>query len=193
MSVYKFSTAVAISVLSILGLLVLPSFKPVIDHQTNNIAGAVESKTQQKTDISESNRLYINSIAVDMKIFEGVQESTLDKGLWRRPHTSAPDLGSNTVIAGHRLAPIGQSKSLYNLDKVKLDDIIRIDWNGQRYTYKVDEITTVSPDEISVEKPTVDSRLTIYTCTPLFVYTERLVVGASLVDTTATHYNAGPS
>lgn len=184
MKLYIIFAGAVCFILCTLSFFVAPTFKPAIDYKMNQVASANNDNDKLESDVSQVNRLYIDSIAVDMEIFEGTHESTLDKGLWRRPHTSTPNVGSNTVIAGHRLAPIGKSESLYNLDKVKIDDEVYLDWNGTRYSYKVDEIKIVSPFEVSIEKPTPDDRLTIYTCTPLFVYSERLVVTAKLTDST---------
>ncbi|HSD55648.1 MAG TPA: class E sortase [Candidatus Saccharimonadales bacterium] len=128
------------------------------------------------------NRLIAPSMVFDQQIFEGKSMATLKKGLWRRPNTSTPDKGSNTVIVGHRLTYSNPRGTLYNLDKVHVGDDLAVWWNGKRYHYSVTKTKIVTPDQISVENPTDNPQLTIYTCTPLWLPKDRLVVIATLKD-----------
>lgn len=115
-------------------------------------------------------------MAFDEEIHEGAYATTLRQGLWRRPNSSTPDKGSNTVIVGHRLTYSNPKGTLYNLDKVKMGDLIGLWWHGKRYVYTVTEAKVVHANEISVEAATEKPRLTIYTCTPLWLPKDRLVV-----------------
>lgn len=126
------------------------------------------------------NRLTIPSMLLDEPIFEGKSASTLGKGLWRRPHSSTPDRESNTVIVGHRLTYTNPRGSLYHLDKVRVGDNIGVTWNNEKYLYTVIETKVVNANETEVESPTDKPRLTIYTCTPLWLPKDRLVVVAEL-------------
>jgi LPXTG-site transpeptidase (sortase) family protein len=130
--------------------------------------------------IPTENRLVIPKIYVNAAINEGLDDSTLDRGLWRRPTTSKPDLGSNTVITAHRYMFTSGANTFYHLDKLKTDDEILVYWQGQEYVYKVYEIIEVLPEEVEVESNTKDSIITLYTCTPLWTTEKRLVVKASL-------------
>src|SRR6188508_2220592 len=47
---------------------------------------------------SDENRIVIPSLLLDQQIHEGHAADTLNKGLWRRPQTSTPAQGGNTVI-----------------------------------------------------------------------------------------------
>lgn len=135
---------------------------------------------KQLKDIPKDNRLVIPSIQFDAGIFEGSTPKVLNEGPWRRPGTSDPTRGGNTVIAAHRLN-FGGVANFYNLDKIKKDDSLIVYWQGKEYDYKVDQIDTVSPLNIDVEKNTSDPILTLYTCTPLWSSSERLVVKGSLI------------
>jgi sortase A len=126
------------------------------------------------------NRLIVPSMLLDEPIHEGQDSSTLLKGLWRRPHASAPDKKGNTVIVGHRLTYADPKGSLYHLDKVRSGDSIGVTWNNKKYLYTVIETKVVPSNETSIEAPTTRPRLTIYTCTPLWLPKDRLVVIASL-------------
>ena len=146
--------------------------------------------TKQPTIIAETenakatrsgNYLLIPSAVIDSPILEGINEYTVNNGPWRRPYTSTPDKGSNTVIVGHRFTYSPSVKdSFYNLDKVDIGDDIVVYWRGARYHYVVSEVKTVEPTAVEIEAPTTDSRLTLYTCTPLWSSSQRLVVTALL-------------
>lgn len=127
------------------------------------------------------NILTIGKIGVQSEILEGVDENTLDNGLWRRPNTSTPALGGNTVIAAHRYKYITGANTFYNLDKLQVGDTISLVWQGKQYTYQVFSTEVVPASETSVEANTAEPQLTLYTCTPLWKSTDRLVVRAKPV------------
>lgn len=134
---------------------------------------------------SVQNRLIIPSMLLDEPIFEGKTARTLRQGLWHRPLTSAPNAGGNTVIVGHRFTYSNPHGTLYHLDKVKVGDHVGLVYSGQAYRYKVQTVRVVHADDASVEAPSTEPRLTIYTCTPLWWPKDRLVVVATpLVETT---------
>jgi len=107
-------------------------------------------------------------------------QHTLNSGVVRLPTGSTPDKGGNTVIVGHRFSYTAPRGIFYFLNKVHVNDEIGLVWNDKTYAYKVASVQQVPPTEISVEAPTVDARLTLYTCTPLWLPKERLVIIAEL-------------
>ncbi|MDB5186520.1 MAG: putative sortase family protein [Candidatus Saccharibacteria bacterium] len=139
----------------------------------------IESTNTTKP-IPQDNRLVIPGLHMDEAIHDGPTVATLSQGAWRRPQTSTPDKGGNTVIAGHRFT-YRESAVFYNLDKVQKNDPIIVYWEGKEYDYIVDEVAVVRPTAVEIESPTPDSRLTIYTCTPLWTAKDRLVVKARLI------------
>lgn len=134
---------------------------------------------QSNPGTSQENRLVIPSMLLDQPVYEGKDESVLKKGLWRRPQTSTPEQGGNTVIVGHRLTYTNPRGTLYHLDKIKIGDNIGLNWAGKNYVYTVREIKVVTPAAVEVEAPTKEPQLTIYTCTPLWMPRDRLVVIAT--------------
>lgn len=100
-------------------------------------------------------------------------------GVWRVPTTSTPSQESNTVLVGHRFSYKNPSV-FYHFDKVKKGDTIYVSWKKKIYVYRVDTIRIVTPDAKDVEAPTEDPRLTIYTCTPLWSTSHRLVIESEL-------------
>lgn len=131
------------------------------------------------------NRLIIPRMDMNTEIVEGSDKrplANLKKGAWRLPFSSTPDKGGNTVIAGHRFTYTESRSIFYYLDKLQIGDEIGIRWDGKLYTYRVISLTTVPPTEVSVQESTNDSRLTLYTCTPVWNPKNRLVVVSELVN-----------
>lgn len=137
-------------------------------------------KAKQLPDIPNANRIVIPKIYVNSLITEGNDESALNQGMWRRPNTSTPPQGGNTVLTGHRFLYTSGTDTFYHLDKIVIDDLILVYWQGEEYVYKAYEIIEVSPENIEVEYNTLDPILTLYTCTPLWTAEKRLVVKAKL-------------
>ena len=132
--------------------------------------------------IPKENTLIIPKIDIKQSIIEGTDLSTLDKGIWRRPLSSNPSLGGNTVLAGHRFGYTGKGP-FYFLDKLTIGDKITVYWEGVRYEYEVNSIKEVPPSDISVEQPSSGAILTMYTCAPLWTAKNRLIIQAKLVET----------
>lgn len=96
-------------------------------------------------------------------------------------HSSEPAVG-NTVITGHRfLYRSPYVPSLYHLDEVEIGDMVEISLNGNLFTYILRDILEVEEDGIWVEGDTNVPIVTVYTCTPLWNSTRRLVVRGELV------------
>lgn len=139
---------------------------------------AIGQKASELEEIPEENVLVIPKIYVNAKINEGEDISTLNFGTWRRPETSTPDKGSNTVITAHRFLHTSGPNTFYHLDKLKIDDIILVYWEGKEYVYKIFNIFEVTERRVEIEDPTKEPILTLYTCTPLWTSENRLVVTA---------------
>jgi len=137
----------------------------------------------------KDNMLVIPSLHLQETIYDGYPYTALSKGVWHSSQGSTPDKGSNTVIAGHRFTYHGFQRggaAFYNLDKLKSGDQIVVFWHGVRYDYQVFRNFVVQPTQLSIEDPTVKPQLTLYTCTPLWTSTDRLIVTAELVSKEAS-------
>lgn len=133
--------------------------------------------------VPKDNRLVIPSIGVDMPIYEGATQKTLDRGgLWHIPNTSDPVLAGNMVLSGHRwqYRP-PSSTTLYLLDKVKVGEPMVLYWHGQEYDYTITAEDIVNPDRVDILNNTDQPQLTIFTCTPLFSIKQRLVIYGKLI------------
>lgn len=130
-----------------------------------------------------SNQLIIPSMLLKQPTLEGPianQYKILNNGIWRWPASSTPDKGGNTVLIGHRFTYANPQGVFYHLDKIKPGDEIGIFWNGKKYLYKTISITQVAPTDTSIQNQTAEARLTLFTCAPLWLPKNRLVVVAHL-------------
>lgn len=147
---------------------------------SSKVTTPVKVKESASAKNSKVNSITIPSIGVDAEIVEGKTPSALYKGIWRVPTSSTPDKGGNTVITAHRYLKTSGPKTFYLLDKVQKGDKITIVWNNTTYNYTVYDTFIVTPDRVEIEDNTADSIITLYTCTPLWKNTHRLVVRAIL-------------
>lgn len=144
------------------------------------VAAATGQKPTTSTPVPSGNRIVIPKIRADATINQGPTEAVLEQGPWLRPNTPAPPDGGNTVIVGHRFSyNPSVEQPFYHLDKLELGDKIVIAWEGKVYAYAVSQKKVVSATQISVEAPTTNRQLTLYTCTPLWNPVNRLVIVAT--------------
>jgi LPXTG-site transpeptidase (sortase) family protein len=179
----RFNNALTALVIAFALYLILLPFVPAlgwwIQHQAPLISKPPTVAAVEK--IPDDNELVIPSIGLQQATHEGANKWTLHFGVWHLPGTGNPATGGNTVLAGHRFT-YHDPAVFYHLDKVKTGDPIIMYWNHKKYTYKVTTILTVPPTEVSVQAPTKEPLLTIYTCTPLWTSKYRLVLQAKPVE-----------
>lgn len=153
------------------------------DTQSNltSLTSTQSASPPQETDPNTGkNHLVVPSMLLNEPVYEGKSEATLNKGIWHRPNTSTPDKGGNTVFAAHRYTYTNPRGTFYYLDKVAVGDPVALFWNGKKYVYSVTSTKTVKATQVEVEAPTSEPQLTLYTCTPLWLPKDRLVITATL-------------
>lgn len=135
--------------------------------------------------IPTDDRLVIPSLAINQQILLGTNPYIVNLGVWARPNTSTPPKGSNTVLIAHRFTYKGPS-IFYSLGNLKKGDKVVVYWSGKEYDYAVNSNRIVDQTDVSVENPTKQAELTLYTCTPLWtahpqyrIVVTALPVGAS--------------
>ncbi|MEK7152483.1 MAG: sortase [Patescibacteria group bacterium] len=193
MKIARINTALLVAIVIINGyIIVLPVVPGLLfwwhmrdGKQSAQLGRTMDTITSEdnRTERPAENRLIVPGMAFNQPVFEGKTARTLNSGLWHRPQSSSPDKGGNTVFVGHRLTYTNPRGTLYHLDKIHAGDEIGIWCNDRAYRYRVTEVTVVRSTETNIEAPTKDARLTIYTCTPLWLPKDRLVVVAQLEDT----------
>lgn len=119
----------------------------------------------------------IPAIGVDLPIYHGTEESTLDRGVGHLLGSSLPVGGTAThcVLTGH--SGLAGQKMFSDLNLLKEGDIFFLRVLGQKLAYKVVEIYTVLPEDTG--KLTIDAGrdlCTLVTCTPYGVNSHRLLL-----------------
>lgn len=127
--------------------------------------------------------LTIDKINVKLPIYHGTGNLVLQVGLGHLDGSSLPVDGESVhcVISGHTGLP--SAKLLTNLVELKEGDNFRINVLNERYTYKVDQILVVEPNETdAIDIVEGEQYVTILTCTPYGVNSHRLLVRGKLVN-----------
>lgn len=125
--------------------------------------------------------LTISSISCKEVVKEGCGNDVLAKALGHMEGTAFPGEKGNCVIAGHRNYSFGIHFN--RLNQVAKGDEITIMTHEGTYTYIIQKTMVVEPEDVSVLDQTEEARLTLITCTPLYIGSHRLVVVAELLET----------
>ncbi len=124
--------------------------------------------------------LRIPSIDSENPVREGTESDVLSDSLGHESGTAFAGEEGNCVIAGHRNYNFG--KYFNRLDEVEIDDLIYLDSATETYTYVVTDIQVVDPTDVEILEPIEGKEtLTLYTCTPIYIATHRLVIIAERV------------
>ena len=124
--------------------------------------------------------LRIPSIDSENPVREGTENDVLSDSLGHEPETAFAGEEGNCVIAGHRNYNFG--KYFNRLDEVEINDLIYLDTDRATYTYAVTDIKVVEPTDVEILEPVAGKEiLTLYTCTPIYIATHRLVIIAERI------------
>ena len=123
-------------------------------------------------------RMIIPAINVDAPVVQGVGWDQLKKGIGQVPGTALPGQVGNSVYAAHNDI---YGELFRHLDQLKPGDEVRLYTASQEFRYIVREWKIVEPTEVSVMDPTPTATLTLISCYPYLVDTQRIIVFADLV------------
>lgn len=126
----------------------------------------------------------IDKINVVLPIYHGTSAEVLNIAVGHMQGSSLPVGGENThaVISAHRGLP--SARLFTDLDELVEGDTFTITVLDEVYTYEVETIYIVLPDE--VDKLAIvsgEDYVTLMTCTPYGINTHRLLVCAHRIDT----------
>ena len=140
-------------------------------------AGLDYSKLLRTDDSGVMGRIRIPSIDADLPIYHGTDDATLLKGVGHLEGTSLPvgGPGTHAVLTGHR--GLANATIFTHLDKVKVGDRFSITVLDQTLTYQVISTKVVDPDQTQTLRPVAGKDLvTLVTCTPLGINSQRILV-----------------
>lgn len=184
-SLRKVNNGLLLIIVLINGYIVVTPLIPWVNYEVKQRITRPVKVDPEKPSLSidrTKNHLVIPALQMDEPILDSTNPSIVHQGIWRRPNTSTPGQGSNTVLVGHRFTYDGAAV-FYNLDKLAVTNDVYVAYDQKIYHYRVEGFKIVPPTAVEVEAPTSDSLLTLYTCTPLWSAKDRLVYIAKLVET----------
>lgn len=193
----RINTILLILIVLVNGYIILAPFLPalIFDWQSHEgdkqrleqIVHAPQPKRSSfgstKTAVSHGNSVIIPSMLLNTPILEGptIQRyQVLNNGVWRWSLGSTPDKGGNTILIGHRFTYTNPRGIFYFLNKVSIGDDVGVFWNNKKYVYEVVSVQVVPPTDSAIQNQTTHPELTLFTCTPLWLPKDRLVVIADL-------------
>ncbi|MCL2464296.1 MAG: class C sortase, partial [Micrococcales bacterium] len=121
--------------------------------------------------------LRIPRIRLSLPIYHGTSQQELDRGVGHLYGSSLPvgGAGTHAVLTGHSGVP--QSTLFTGVHDLKLGDIMQVQILDEVLTYQVDQIKVVDPDNTTdLQRTPGKDYLTLVTCTPIGVNSQRLLV-----------------
>ncbi|MCG7228840.1 MULTISPECIES: class C sortase [Corynebacterium] len=129
-------------------------------------------------------RLRIPSIGVDLPVFHTTAPNVLYSGAGHMFGSSLPvgGPGTNAVISAH--TGMVNASMFDNLPRLRDGETVTVDVMGETLTYKVTGREVVKPEDYeAVTYEAGKDKLTLITCTPYGINTDRLLVHAERVPT----------
>lgn len=123
--------------------------------------------------------LSIPRIGVEVPVFDGTDDLTLNRGAGRISGTARPGQPGNIGIAAHR------DGFFRGLKDIRVGDRIELRAQSYEFLYTVDDIQIVQPTDVSVLRNRSNSSVTLVTCYPFYFVgdaPQRYIVRASIVD-----------
>jgi sortase A len=122
--------------------------------------------------------LRIPRLRLEAPVLEGTDDWTLDRGVGHIAGTPLPGEAGNVGIAGHR------DGFFRVLKDIVPGDLMELALPGETRRYRVQKISLVRPDDVSVIDPDSRSLLTLVTCYPFYIVgsaPKRFIVRSQLV------------
>jgi sortase A len=123
-------------------------------------------------------RIVIPAIGVSEYVVEGTDTGDLRKGPGHYPETPLPGAPGTAAIAGHRTT---YGAPFREIDDLRRGHVIRVDMPDGSFVYRVERVTIVDDQDLSVLRPAGYRRLMLSACHPLYSAAERVIVFARQV------------
>ncbi len=157
---------------------------PLIDRPVNfGLWSEKRIREYRESLISKQDRpvgvLRIPSLEIEVPVFDGTDDLTLNRGVGRIIGTARVGTSGNTALAGHRdgfLRPLKDISVGAHLELVTAESTIH---------YVVEKTEIVSPDDVSVLADQGSPALTLVTCFPFYYVgdaPQRFIVQAKATD-----------
>lgn len=127
--------------------------------------------------------IQIPKIGVELPIYHGTAEETLDKGVGHLLGTSLPvgGIGTHCVLTGH--SGLAGTRMFSDLNQLNKGDVFYVRVLDETHAYMIMDISTVLPEDTSqLEIDPQRESVTLVTCTPFGVNTHRLLVRGERIE-----------
>ena len=125
-------------------------------------------------------RIQIPAIAVDAPVIQGDGWEQLRLGVTQHIGTPDPGQNGNIVLSGHNDI---FGEVFRHLDRLKPGDIVILFTSQKQYTYVITGTQIVKPTQVEVMNPTLNTTLTLISCYPYLIDTQRIIISAVLQNT----------
>lgn len=126
---------------------------------------------------SQATRIQIPAIRIDSVIVHGTDWEQLKKGVGHYLGSANPGERGNLVLAGHNDI---YGEVFRDLDQLKTGDEVIVYSGEQRYRYIITASRIVGPTQVEVMATTREPTLTLISCYPYLIDTQRIAVFADL-------------
>lgn len=147
------------------------------EHLRGLVSVQAEAVIPVDSDTGRIIRIGIPAINVDAPVVQGDDWEALKTGVGLNASSAAPGKAGNVILSGHNDI-FGQV--FRELDRLAPGDEIMLLTEKNAYTYIVTGTQVVQPSQVEVMRQTAESTLTLISCYPYLVDTQRIVVSASL-------------
>lgn len=124
----------------------------------------------------------IPQIGIKDKIIQGTTDEDIAMGGAHLESTAMPGMGSNFVIAGDRVL---YSAPLLRAEQLQAGDEILVEMPYAKFLYRVEQLTTIDPEDVSILQPKGYDTVMFSTCDPLWQISTRIIVIAKMVEAEA--------
>lgn len=134
-------------------------------------------------------RIVIPTIGLDSKVIQlGTRLDRSGQIAWetapfavgQHKGMAGPGQNGNMILSGHISSP-HEGAVFHSLPELQVGQGVIVATEERQYLYRVTDVKTVTPDQVSVLDQTPDPTATLITCVPDGIYSHRLVVTARLV------------
>ena len=122
-------------------------------------------------------RMVLPPINIDAPVVQGDSWDQLKKGIAQHLGTADPGQAGNMVVSAHNDI---YGELFRDLDRLRPGDEVYVYTQAQKFTYRITGTRLVAPTEVSVMNPTVSPTLTLISCYPYLIDTQRIIVFAEL-------------
>lgn len=127
--------------------------------------------------IEQAVRIEIPAIKVDAPVVQGDGWEQLKKGVAQHIGSANPGQSGNVVLSAHNDV---YGELFRHLDRLQPGDVVRLHTQQRLYEYLVDRTQIVEPTAVEVMASTGSPTVTLISCYPYLVDSQRIVVFARL-------------